>query len=368
MKIAIVSLNINSLFDTKSTLPFGGAEVQLYLLIREFLKYNDLKVSVITGDKYIKRTIVKQTKNLRLILSQPLNDKLLNYIKRPIRLFFYLLRENPDIIIQRIGGIETGICAIYAKLLNKKFIFSIAHKYDTIKGGRKGILSLFYQLGLIMADLIIAQSNDQIIQLREWKNRDINNIFLIKSGYDIKEVNINSKKYILWIGRAIKWKRGEVFIKLAKDFPQEQFLMICNKNKNNFYYWNKLKENADKISNLSFIEFIPFNQIDSYFEKAKIFINTSESEGFPNTFIQAMKNKTPIVSLNVNPDNFLEKCECGISCNNSYKDFKKAIKIVLDNREIYQKLSENAYKYVKKAHNIKNIAENWVKVFKSLLK
>ena len=41
------------------------------------------------------------------------------------------------------------------------------------------------------------------------------------------------------------------------------------------------------LSNLELYEDVPWNKIDTYFSNARVFVNTSTHEGFPNTFVQA---------------------------------------------------------------------------------
>ena len=59
VKICIVGPYIYSLFNTKCQVPFGGAEVQLYLLSKEFVKYKNVLVNIITGDFNFKKLKIK---------------------------------------------------------------------------------------------------------------------------------------------------------------------------------------------------------------------------------------------------------------------------------------------------------------------
>jgi len=366
VKICIISPYIYSLFNIKCRGRFGGAEVQLYLLSKEFVKYKNVLVNIITGDYDFKKLKIKSYNNIKIYISQPLDKKIKNYLERPLKLFFTLIKSNPDVIIQRIGGIETGICALYCKLFNKKFIFSIAHKNDVSKLGKKGIKQLFYNYGLQGSDFIVAQDKTQIADLIKWKGDHIKNVHVIKPGYDILNSNDKMKNYILWIGRAVKWKRPELFLKLAKKFPHLSFIMVCVKGKN-LEDWNSLYIKSKENKNLEFVEFIPFHKINNYFKSAKIFINTSISEGFPNTFIQALKNKTPIVSLNVDPDDFLMTFKCGFNCKDDFNMMFSYVEMLLNNKELYRNYSRNDYNHVKKFHDIQKNGFQWIRLVKYIL-
>lgn len=355
---------IYSLFKKNEKIPFGGAEVQLFLLIKELIKRNspNLKISIITGKPNLEGTYFERHKNLELIISQNLSQNFLNFFKRPLILLFNLIRSSPDVIIQRVGGIETGISSLYAMIFKKAFIYSIAHERDLKKRGRKGLLRLFYNFGLHIADFIIAQSEQQKEILKRWSKQKEQKTIVIKSGYEIKNPSVTEKKGVLWVGRGRRWKRGEIFINLAKDFPETDFKMICNKREGYDEYWNQLKSESTKVPNLQFIERVPFSEIDVYFKKAKIFVNTSIKEGFPNTFIQSLKNKTPILSLNVDPDNLLERYRCGFYCNNDVNKLKSHLKELLENKSLYKEYSQNAYDYVKTHHDIKKTSKKWKKL------
>lgn len=347
--------------------PYGGAEVQLFFLSKVFSKSKNFDVNIITGDYNLKKGKTKKHKNIKLYIAIPLNRNAIISMKRYILLFLKLIKLNPDIIIQRSATPETGIIAFYCKIFRKRFVYSIAHDYNVNGVAAKGILGKLYAYGLTRASYLIAQNLNQIKILEKWQNRKIFNISAIKSGYHIKSPNLETKNTVLWVGRDIRWKRPEIYLKIPDFFPNQTFIMICNKG-TNIEYWKEIKEKACKIPNLTFIPFVLFEEINKYFKNAKVFINTSIHEGFPNTFIQAAKNRTPILSLNVNPEKFLTKYECGFVCDNNFKKMVNNLKILLTNQDLYDKFSENAFKYVKEQHNINKISRKWMDLLVELYK
>ena len=83
-------------------------------------------------------------------------------------------------------------------------------------------------------------------------------------------------------------------------------------------------------------------------------------------FIQAAKNQTPIISLNVNPDNFLNLYECGFYCNDNLNELIQNLKILLEDQELYNRYAHNCFEYVKRNHDIQQVVKQWIKLIKIL--
>ncbi|MHA1439372.1 MAG: glycosyltransferase family 4 protein [Promethearchaeota archaeon] len=367
IKVCFVSMLGYPLYNKqcKRKLFGGGAAVQLYLLSKELSKNSNFEINVITGNYQLTENKVEIADNIKIYNIRPIQRKFSYYFFSLINLFIILMKIKPDVIIQRGADKVSGVCAFYCKLFNKKFLFSIANLTDVNGKSERGFLGRFFKYGINNANHIIAQNKDQILVLEKYKNKRFNNITVIKSSYEIKEPIIKDKKEILWVGRAIDWKRPELFFKLAEKFPNEQFIMICNKTDNkieSIKYWNTINAEASKISNLKFLEFVPFHEINQFFEKAKVIVNTSIYEGFPNTFIQAFRNKKPIISLNVNPDDLLTKNKLGFWCNNNFDEMVKNLKKLLENEELYNIYSQNCINYAREHHDVKKNVKQWIKI------
>ena len=119
--------------------------------------------------------------------------------------------------------------------------------------------------------------------------------------------------------------------------------MICRPG-NDTKYFKDISLLAHKQPNLEFLPGISFDQSRRYYQQAKALVNTSIAEGWPNTFLQAGMVKTPIISLTVNPDWFINRYQCGF-CG---ADLIRACLAVTG------KMGLNHYRYVRKFHSLKN--------------
>jgi glycosyltransferase involved in cell wall biosynthesis len=109
----------------------------------------------------------------------------------------------------------------------------------------------------------------------------------------------------LWVSRCQPVKRPHLFLDLVEAIPGKSFKMVCPREDVNL--WESVAKRAATLSNLCFIEKVPYHEIQSHYDAARVFVNTSEWEGWPNSFIQAGLGRTALLSLAVNPDGIFEK-------------------------------------------------------------
>jgi glycosyltransferase involved in cell wall biosynthesis len=172
---------------------------------------------------------------------------------------------------------------------------------------------------------------------------------------------------VLWVSTIREIKQPELFLKLAKAIPKGSFQMVGGVEDNNPAVYNNVKESSESISNLHFMGFVPFHEIDQYFEQASIFVNTSKYEGFPNTFIQAWMHYMPTVTLNADPDGLICKTKIGFH-SKTFNQLVEDVKLLLKNRQLREERGRNAMRYVEKEHDITDIVRKYVKVFDHVLR
>ncbi len=359
MKICIFSINIYSLFNSKSNAPIGGTEVQLFAIASFFANKCDFQVSVITGDW--RQEEIEQYGKITLFRSFSLKKTISHYIRAPFILWRTLKRVNADVFIASPAGPESGIIAFFCKIYRKKFIYRTAHQMDCNGDFEKknGLLGWLYGYGLRSADVVVTQSEEHQRMLLEGGVSSV----VIRNAFVLKEnISTENKKKILWVSRCEVWKNPKIFLEIAKKLPHESFQMISPRQKNQKELFEEINRDATSIGNIEFIEKVPFFKIQKYFNEAKIFVGTSEYEGFPNTYLQACIGKTPTVSYKVNPDEFITKNNLGYCAKGNFEKMMKYIRKLLDDEKDWKEKSENAFQYVKKNHDIETVGKQWVEL------
>lgn len=349
IKIAFFSPASAPFFVEKEKANFGGAEYQMYLLAKELSKNDSFNISFFADiDER------KKEGQIKILPSRTFsaNNGLLKKICKSFAVFYRFTRLKPDIILTTTYNPVAGIASLYAQLSGKKHLHRIANDADTdlsrISAG--GIAGKVYRYGLEKADAVFCQNKRQKELLA--RNHGID-AATIKNGFEVKSPSASvKKKHVLWVGRMTPQKQPELFLKFAQAHSRTKCKMVCPYHPEQKLDWLKLKAEADKIPNLELIERVPFFQIQELFNKALLFLNTSDYEGFPNTFLQAAQAQTPIASLEVNPDNFITDYNCGIFAEGKFDILLKESGRLLSNSELIQKKGQNAYQYLRKHHSI----------------
>jgi glycosyltransferase involved in cell wall biosynthesis len=62
-------------------------------------------------------------------------------------------------------------------------------------------------------------------------------------------------------------------------------------------FYAAVRAEALQIANVTFHGPVPYHQIGEFYERSRVFVGTSEIEGFPNTYLQAWSRGTPVVAF-----------------------------------------------------------------------
>jgi len=329
-KVCFVAPKAYPIFNPDVGDYFGGAEVDLYYLATEFARDDNYEVSFIVAD--YGQNDVETIEGVKVLKSLSFKS---NMLTGCLRTWNALKRADADIYVLKCASPGVPLVTVFCKLHRRIFVYRLAHLFesDGTYVRQHPTLGRLFNWSLRRADVVFAQNaadNANLARTVGISSR------VIPNGHRLPPLQQQARDTILWVGRDDPLKKPERFFDLAKAFPNEHFTIICQTLTNDRHYANLISE-AHKIPNIEFIRHVPFNQIDSYFQRARVFVSTSDAEGFPNTFIQACKSGTAILSFGVNPDGFLDKYRCGLCANGKWDSFVKMLRDLL--------IPENTQKY-----------------------
>lgn len=337
---------------------FGGESVQQTLLAKAFVElgYDVTLISLDYGQP--DEEIIS---GIKVLKTYRLGEGI------PIIRFFYpkmssilkaLKKADSDIYYQSCAGALTGIVSWFCKKNNKKFIFRLAHDSDCIPGEQiiPNIRDLkLYEYGLKNTNLIAAQGTNQVELLESNYKLESTPVNMTVGLPEEKQCEKNID--ILWVNNFRQFKRPELVIDLAKMLPQYNICMIGGPVPGNETLFNNVQEMSNEVDNLSVMGAIPYADVNNYFSRSKVFINTSDWEGFPNSFLQAWARGVPVISF-FDPDDIIVNRNIGRSPS-SLEDMSKVITDLLSDGDELLNISNNAIDFVLKNYSPLAIAKKY---------
>ncbi len=350
-----------------STISTGGAERQFFLFGRELAK-KGRRVSFITSRPNYGSISSDHGFSVYHADFSYLGGSNIWIIPCWASLWRAMKQADTNYYVLKVPGHLLAPMSIFCGLHRRKLVFWAQMTHDSNPNERKfnRIASRLQDWGVKTTDIVISQSNDQSNGFK--MNYDIDSIVVpsicerlsLPNSIEVKINTVDKKSDVLWVGNSSEKKRDEVFFELAKLLPNKTFAIAMNK-ADDVRFAEAAKE-AEKLPNVTFLGAVPPVAMEGWFQKTKLFLNTSIREGFPNTFLQAWMNGVPVVSLNIDPDKIIEKNRLGYVVNREgniagHSDFENLaqetvgyVETLLNNDGIRQEMGKRAVLYVKKNH------------------
>ncbi|MCF7958710.1 MAG: glycosyltransferase family 4 protein [Phycisphaerae bacterium] len=356
IRVCFISLKAYPLFNSAIDAIFGGAEVDLYLLSTELAKDPDFQVSFVTGDYGQEQAEVWE--NVTVNKSVNVGK---NLFLGAGRIWKAMRQADAQIYMSEACSLGTFLNAYFCKYFNRIFLYRTAstRECDGTYLNQKKIRGLAVKWAFKKAQAVITQNDSDAENML--RTTGIAST-VIRNGSRLLPAQDTQRDTILWVGRSAAVKRPELFIELARQVPEEHFTMICQKTLGDTDY-KSLVEQAKHTPNLTFIPRVSFHEIDKYFQRARIFVNTSDSEGFPNTYVQSCKSGAPILSLHVNPDNFLNHYKCGLCADGSWEALVRMLNQLLI-PDIAKAYGQNGRHYAEQTNDISQIIDQYKELFR----
>ena len=338
---------------------FGGAEYQLKLLVDVLIAHGGFEIT------YLARKVNSSF--------SPSGYSIERIGKRDgIHRYSFLFdardllsafgRIRPELILQRVGCAYTGIVAYYARCNNCKTIWHVAIDTDVCPSLGKFSLNYIFRFldkkvleyGINHVHYIIAQTEHQGDLLQQYYGRSPNLIIPNFHPFPHEVFERGKEIRVVWVANLKPVKQPAVFVRMARDLlgmRGVKFIMI-GRALNTKWYREMLKE-MSALENLEYLGERSLKEVNEVLARAHIFVNTSTYEGFPNTFIQAWMRKVPVVSLNVNPDNIIDRNRIGFF-SKTYNQMVKDVARLIQDSKLRHDMGERAQTFAFDNFSMKN--------------
>jgi glycosyltransferase involved in cell wall biosynthesis len=334
-KICIVGLDSYGMLSGEGDPRYiGGEAIQHVLLARA---WRDLghDVSMIVHDDG--QGALREHDGIKAIAAQTRHGGIPGlrfFHPRASKLFASLMAADADIYYQSPAGAPTGFTGWYARSAGRKFIFRVASDSDCER--EHGRLQFWrdrklYNFGLRRANLVAAQTVYQQQMLKEnhgIESHVINMMVEAPRALERGGSAVAKDIDVLWVSNFRSLKRPELALELARQLPQVKFTLAGGPMPGGQTYYDDMLAAAARLPNVTMMGSVRYRDTGALFDRAKIFLNTSSIEGFPNTFLQSWISGVPVVTF-FDPDGLVQRTPLGRVAK-SVDDMREAIRGLLE--------------------------------------
>ena len=340
----------------------GGAEVQQVILARELARRGH-QVSMLCMDYGQDDGICIDAITVYRSHKPDEGLPVLRFVHpRLTSVWSALRRADAQVYYQRAASALTGQVVAFARMHRRVSVFASASDMDFepslpwIPLARDRAL---FRWGARCADAIVVQTDRQAADCQRSFHRSA---LRVASCYGHVGQPGQPDGPVLWVGTVKPLKQPHLFVQLACSLPGHQFRLIGG---GSAAALAALRADAADVPNLQVVGFVPYAQIEPWFDGAAVLVNTSTNEGFPNTFLQAWSRGIPTLSF-FDPAALHLGRSVGLVASD-LPALSSQLQQLVQEPATWRRASSLAKGYFEAQHAVAGAAESYEALFRSLL-
>lgn len=369
--ICFISPYIEAYLRPESGMNTGGAERQQHLLATR-LRDEGHTVSFISfetdDDAY------ERIDGFDVWRTLPTTNDPVRVLEALLKLFRSIRRVDADVFYVR-GNPPLCILSSYCcSVLGESLVYVVANDTNVELANLPSHHGLFRYTPPKLAYLDAIRRADRVVSQTAYQRDVLRDVFDIEStvipnGYTVPPedeiVAPSERTDVLWVGSLDpEQKRPERFLRLAERLPDLRFRMVGWTNDEE--YREGIVRRADALSNLTFEGFVPPDRIDRYYRRAVALVNTSDHEGFPNTFLEAWRFAVPVVSLHHTLGGVLTDRDVGYHAG-TMDELTRIVGRLWNDRDETAETGYRGRRYLEDDYSLDTVYENYARVFSAVL-
>jgi len=272
-----------------------------------------------------------------------------------------LARAGADLYYTSCAGMHVGLVALFCRRHRKRFVFRTAS--DTDCDGSRLLVPFardrwLYAYGLRRADAILVQSASQSETLaRNYGLAGRVAGMLVEKPQPVAARDID----VLWVSNIRGVKRPDRILELAEKLPEVKIHMVGGPLPGEEALFRSIRDAAAAKANVTFHGRLSYRDAGHLYGRAKILVNTSDIEGFPNSYLQAWIRGVPVVTL-IDPDRVIERENLGVAVS-STAQIPAAVKHLLGDATALKALSDRCRAFMEREHGEEKVLAAYLDTF-----
>jgi glycosyltransferase involved in cell wall biosynthesis len=346
----------------------GGESVQQTLLGRALARRGH-EVSMVVGD-YGQRDGAKwETMRVFKSYRAEAGVPVLRFIHpRWTGMWSALARADADLYYTSCAGMHVGLVALFCRRFRRRFVFRTASDPDCDKS-RVGVLvrlardRWLYALGLRRAHAILVQSASQAETLaRSYRLPSRVAGMLVEEAEPAAIRDID----VLWVANIKRVKRPDRIVEVAAKLSAASIHMVGGHSPGEDGLFQEITHAVARTPNVVFHGRLPYRDANALYGRARVLVNTSDVEGFPNAYLQAWVRGVPVVTL-LDPDGVIEREGLGVAVR-SPDHFSGAISALLADPAAWKAASERCRSFMAREYGEDKILAGYLNTFDDVMR
>jgi len=277
-----------------------------------------------------------------------------------------LRRADADVYYTSCAGMHVGLLAYFCRRHGKRFVFRVASDSDCdpsallVEYARDRWL---YEIGLRRADAVLVQSVSQALAIkRSYGVEGRVAGMLVDAPHSAPRRDID----VLWISNIRQLKRPDRILRIAKSLPGVNFHIVGGPLGGEEHLYREIRRAAGTCRNVHFHGQMAYAAANAMYSRAKLLVNTSDIEGFPNSFLQAWIRGVPVVTL-LDPDGVISREGLGLQAALTVQ-MPAAITHFLESPANWKLASERCLAYMEREYGEDKVLARYLETFDEVLR
>jgi glycosyltransferase involved in cell wall biosynthesis len=277
-----------------------------------------------------------------------------------------LARADADLYYTSCAGMQVGLLALFCQRNRKRFVFRTASDSDCEKSRhlvRFARDRWLYAYGLRRADAILVQS--------VWQAEALLHSYALPSrvaGMLVEPPRSTADRDIdvLWVSNIRHVKRPDRILHVAKDLAELKIHMAGGPLPGEEALFQDVARAAAARVNVTFHGRLSYWDAGNLYGRARLLVNTSDVEGFPNSYLQAWVRGVPVVTI-IDPDHVVEKEGLGITVR-SAAGIPDAVRRLLGDASAWRAASNRCRAFMAREYGEGRILADYLETFEEVMR
>lgn len=158
--------------------------------------------------------------------------------------------------------------------------------------------------------------------------------------------------YVVWVGVMRDHKRPDRLIEIARKAPDIHFI-VCGGSTTHrapANYGEQIGSALRALPNVDYRGQVAPDKTLCVIAGASLLLSTSDEEGFPSVFLEAWSSGTPVVSLEIDPDQIIQRYGLGAVSGNMESAIED-IRAFINSPSRRDEIAARARRYVNQTHS-----------------